>query len=56
MRKTTIALLILVCAGSAATLSLLLKDQPYRLAGMTACQAYAGACFMPAPSINQLLP
>lgn len=55
MRKTTIALLILVSAGSAATLSLLLKDQPYRLAGLTACQAYA-ACFMPAPAIQRLLP
>lgn len=56
MKKTTIALLILVSASSTATLSLLLKDQPYRLAGMTACQAYVGTCFMPAPSIHQLLP
>lgn len=56
MKKTTIALLILVSAGSAATLSQLLKDQPYRLAGIAACQAYAAACHMPAPSIQQLLP
>ncbi len=56
MKKLMIALLILVCAGSAATLSLLLKDQPYRLAGMSACQAYAAACFVPSPSIHQLLP
>ncbi len=56
MKKLMIALLILVSAGSAATLSLLLKDQPYQLTAMSACQAYAGSCFIPAPSIHQLLP
>jgi len=56
MKKITLALLILVCAGGAATLSLLLKDQPHRMAALTACQAYAMPCFMPAPSINQMLP
>jgi len=55
MKKTTIALLILVCAGGAAAPSLLLKDQPHRLAGMTACQAYAMPCFIPL-SIHQLMP
>lgn len=56
MKKTTLALLILVCAGGAATLCLLLKDQPHRLAQLNACQQYGSACFTPAPSLSQLLP
>lgn len=56
MKKVLIALLILVSVSSSAAVNLLLDDQPYWLSGMAACQVYAGACYMPPPSIHQLLP
>ncbi|WP_166365277.1 hypothetical protein [Pseudomonas akapageensis] len=54
MRIRSYAFLVLLCAGSSASLCQLIKNEPYRITSLSSCASMNIACYPPV--VRNLMP